>query len=114
LRRSVSPCVILERQRRHEDLPPPPSPREFVSGETSRYLGRPYRLKLQRSGDADALVRIVDGRLMPVPSTGNGPADARERLVAWYRERASARVPERVAAWSSRLGLHRRRNIRPT
>jgi predicted metal-dependent hydrolase len=45
---------ILERQRRHEDLPPPPSSREFVSGETFRYLGRKYRLKLHRSGDAEA------------------------------------------------------------
>ena len=31
---------ILERRRRHADLPPPPSPRQFVSGETFRYLGR--------------------------------------------------------------------------
>ena len=98
---------ILERQRRHEDLPPPPSPREFVSGETFRYLGRQYRLKLERTGDADARVRIAEGRLIvPVTTKGSRPADARERLVAWYRERAAVRVPERVAAWSARLGLH--------
>jgi predicted metal-dependent hydrolase len=34
------------------------------------------------------------------------PADARDRLVAWFRERAAIRVPARVAAWSARLGLH--------
>ena len=98
---------ILERQRRHEDLPPPPSPREFVSGETFRYLGRQYRLKLERTGDADARVRIAEGRLIvPVATKGSRPADARDRLVAWFRERAAIRVPERVAAWSARLGLH--------
>jgi predicted metal-dependent hydrolase len=98
---------ILERQRRHEDLPPPPSPREFVSGETFRYLGRQYRLKLERSGDADARVRIVEGRLIvPVTTRGSIAADARERLVAWFRERAAIRVPERVATWSAMLGVH--------
>ena len=98
---------ILERQRRHEDLPPPPSPREFVSGETFRYLGRQYRLKLERTRDAEARVRIAEGRLIvPVTTKGSTPADARDRLVAWYRERAAIRVPERVTAWSAKLGLH--------
>jgi predicted metal-dependent hydrolase len=88
-------------------LPPPPSPREFVSGETFRYLGRQYRLKLERTGDTAACVRISDGRLVvPVMSKGSIPADARDLLVAWFRERAAIRVPERVAAWSARLGLH--------
>jgi predicted metal-dependent hydrolase len=98
---------ILERQRRHEDLPPPPTPREFVSGETFRYLGRQYRLKLERTADADALVRIAEGRLIvPVASKESSQASARERLVGWYRERAAIRVPERVEAWSAKLGLH--------
>jgi hypothetical protein len=39
------------------------------------------------------------------PPGPGSPADARERLVAWYRERASVCVPERVAAWSAKLGL---------
>jgi predicted metal-dependent hydrolase len=98
---------ILERQRRHEDLPPPPSPREFVSGETFRYLGRQYRLKLESAGSADAHVRIAEGRLIvPVSAKESAQTEARDRLVAWFRERAAVRVPERVAAWSARLGLH--------
>jgi predicted metal-dependent hydrolase len=98
---------IMERLRRHEDLPPPPSPREFVSGETFRYLGRQYRLKLEPSSDANVRVRITKGRLIvPVPKKGSTPADARDRLVAWFRDRAAIRVPERVAAWSAKLGLH--------
>jgi predicted metal-dependent hydrolase len=98
---------ILERQRRHEDLPPPPSPREFVSGETFRYLGRQHRLKLVRTNHADALVRIAEGRLIvPVATKGGMPGDVRQRLVGWYRERAAIRIPERASAWSARLGLH--------
>jgi predicted metal-dependent hydrolase len=98
---------ILERERRFEDLPPPPSPREFVSGETFRYLGRQYRLKLERAGDPEADVRIAEDRLIvPVTKEESSRAHARKRLVAWYRMRASVHVPKRVAAWSTRLGLH--------
>jgi hypothetical protein len=43
-----------------EDSPPSPSPREFLSGETFRYLGRQYRLKLERSSDADGRVRVTE------------------------------------------------------
>lgn len=72
-----------------------------------RYLGRQYRLKLERTGAADAPVRIAEGRLiLPVGSKGSTPADARDRLVAWYRERTSVRVPARIPAWSARLGQH--------
>ena len=77
---------IIERTRDHEDLPPPPSPREFTSGETFRYLGRQYRLKRERSDARDASVRVVMGHLtVPVPSQLAAPdaaAIARARLVA--------------------------------
>jgi predicted metal-dependent hydrolase len=97
---------ILQRQRRHEDLPPPPSPREFVSGETFGYLGRQYRLKLERTANPNDCVRIAEGRLIvPVARKESSRGRPRERLVAWYRERACARLPERVAAWSTTLGL---------
>src|SRR5258708_26255525 len=35
---------IRRQQRAYEDLPPPPSPKQWISGETHRYLGRQYRL----------------------------------------------------------------------
>lgn len=97
---------IIDHQRRHEDLPPPPTAREFVSGETFRYLGRQYRLKLERAG-VDARVRLVEGRIIVTVSARKGyAAEARDQLIAWYRERAQARVPDRVAVWSAKLDLH--------
>lgn len=89
---------ILERRRALEDLPPPPSPREFVSGETFLYLGRQYRLKVDGRLAADAGVRLVAGQLRVSRKT-----DAREALVAWYRDRAADRIPRRVAHWAELL-----------
>src|SRR5690625_1580094 len=37
---------ILKQQRAFSSYPPPLPPREFVSGETYRYLGRQHRLKI--------------------------------------------------------------------
>ena len=96
---------ILERTRDHEDLPPAPSAREFKSGETFRYLGRQYRLKRERSNAREANVRVLLGHLIvPVPLAATDAA--RAHLVAWYRERAQARIPDRVATWAQKLNLH--------
>jgi hypothetical protein len=43
-----------------------------------------------------------------VATKASTPADARDRLVARFRERAAIRVPERVATWSAKLGCTRR------
>lgn len=90
---------ILERRRHQEDLPPPPSPREFVSGETFLYLGRQYRLKVDRRLQGDR-VRLVWRHLL-VPGRDGG--DPRDMLTSWYRERAEARLPGCVALWADRL-----------
>ena len=37
---------IVRRRRHVQSHDPPPSPREFVSGESIQYLGRHYRLKV--------------------------------------------------------------------
>jgi len=102
---------ILERRRRHRDLPPPPTPRELVSGETFLYLGRQYRLKVEplAGAAADEPVRLV-GRFLhvPVPRTRDVDAKAtaaRAKLVAWYRDHAAVRLAERVGMWAPRVGV---------
>jgi predicted metal-dependent hydrolase len=82
-----------------EALGPPPQPRRVVAGELFPYLGRDYPLVL------------VDRPLEPVAFTGAALAvdrsldgDARAAVVAWYRERASARVDEAVARFSPLVG----------
>ena len=93
---------ILERRRRVEDLPPEPSPREFVGGETFRYLGRQYRLRLDKRGDR---VRLKHGKLhVPAPQRA-AATTVRAQLVSWYRDHAEARLPNLVATWAEKLGL---------
>src|SRR3546814_13381731 len=52
---------ILRQQRRFAELRPRTPPRQFVGGETHRYLGRQYRLKIDAAGD-DRVLRA--GRLV--------------------------------------------------
>jgi predicted metal-dependent hydrolase len=89
---------ILSRLKRQRDLAPPPPAREFVSGETFRYLGRQVRLRLVRGGGAD--VKLLRGHLV----TGGGP-DLRARLVAWYREHALPRLVASARAWAPKVGV---------
>jgi predicted metal-dependent hydrolase len=97
---------ILDRRRRHDDLPPRPTPREFVSGETFLYLGRQYRLKLNRTTtDPGTGVKLIGGHLhVPKSRSGIVPSEVRNRLAGWYRARAEDRIPERVDLWADRVG----------
>ncbi|MBY0401926.1 M48 family metallopeptidase [Myxococcota bacterium] len=101
---------ILDRQRRVEDLPPAPSPREFVNGETLRYLGRQYRLKLDRDpAAAERGVRLIGGQLIvPVARRSNEASEIRDQLVGWYREHAAAHIPGRVKVWAGKIGVEPR------
>ena len=77
-----------------ESLPAPLAPRQWVRGETHRYLGRQYRLKLVRRSDAS--VRLA-GAFFVVGVLD--PADTRlvRRLMeTWYRQHAAALLRERV------------------
>jgi hypothetical protein len=99
---------IAERLRRFRELPPAPSAREFVSGETFLYLGRQARLLVQ-PGEKAQKVRLTSGRLIaPIAQdlTGRDRATTvKKQLVSWYRAHAAVKLPERVEPWRDRLGL---------
>jgi predicted metal-dependent hydrolase len=93
---------IIDRRRRHEDLPPQPTPREFVNGETFMYAGKQYRLKLVpcEQGEQER-VRLLGARLYV--SAGQ---HVRDSLIKWYRERAQERLDTRVPIWAERLKVN--------
>jgi predicted metal-dependent hydrolase len=100
---------ISDRLRRFRELPPAPSERQFVSGETFLYLGRQARLSVTPTVGRSTGVRLTAGRLVvPVAETLTGrerAAAIRKQLITWYRAHAADRLPEQVEPWRTRLGL---------
>jgi predicted metal-dependent hydrolase len=87
---------IVRQQRQYERYLPHLPPRQYVSGETHRYLGRQYRLKVVE-GEAG---EVELGRLyLSITVRDKNDRDrVRDLLDAWYRERAAEVFEERLAA----------------
>jgi hypothetical protein len=68
--------------------------RRYVSGETHRYLGRQYRLKIQQGG-MDS-VKCLRGYLWITTKNKPTPECAKNLLENWYRNHAKAIFQERL------------------
>lgn len=99
---------IVQRLKRQGELAPALPEREFVSGETFKYLGRQYRLRVEAGAQGDH-VRLHGAFLTLALGKANAqrPRAARTRraLVGWYRARAKEYLPRRAVLWAPRLGL---------
>lgn len=84
---------ILKQQRTFNSYPPPLPPREFVSGETYRYLGRQYRLKVIEA-EHDA-VRLWRGRIEVATSMPREREQVRKLVRTWFRSNATRVFKER-------------------
>jgi predicted metal-dependent hydrolase len=87
---------ILQQQRDLERYLPHLPPRQYVSGETHRYLGRQYRLKVIEDGAES----VKHGRSYIYVSTGDKSDTERIKglLDDWYRAHAKQVFAERLAA----------------
>lgn len=81
-------------------LPAQP-PRRYVSGETHRYLGRQYRLRV-RPGAASR-VRLLRGYLSVVCLHPERPEVVRELVLAWYLAQARRVFADRLSACHARV-----------
>ena len=92
---------VVQRVRRVRELPAPPSEREFVTGETVRYLGRQLRLKVLEGAEDDH-PRIWAGWYeVPIPPGLQGDErrlEVRRRLQGSLREHADLYLPDRLAS----------------
>ena len=102
-------AVWIGRQlRSFEELRPLPVPRKYVGGETHRYLGRQYRLRVTRGGANSVSLR---GAFLHVVTTAPKSRQSVRMLVgAWYARRAQAVLGDRlvdcvIRARSARLPL---------
>jgi predicted metal-dependent hydrolase len=93
---------IRRQQRFFRDFLPQMPPRRYVSGETHRYLGRQYRLKVVEAGES---VAKLAGRFLWVHTPNkNDTARTRKLVEAWYRSHAKERFARSVAEGAARLG----------
>jgi len=96
---------IVDRASRGREMLDPCA-REFVSGETVRYLGRCYRLRVV-SSETLRSPHLERGWLVVTTET-DGPdrrQDVRKQVISWYRARAKPQLVERTAQWAEDVGV---------
>jgi hypothetical protein len=100
---------ILQRLLEFRELGPGPTPKEFVSGESYSYLGRSYRLRIDRSSKVSKPTASLHGAFLTVSlpwgSIAERDALVKRTVVTWYRKQAARRLRERVEVYASRAGL---------
>ncbi len=89
---------ILKQQKDFERYLPHLPPRQYVSGETHRYLGRQYRLKVVESENGTERVKrdrsFITVHVQDRADTGR----VRDLLDAWYHDHARRVFKERLEA----------------
>jgi predicted metal-dependent hydrolase len=91
---------ILNQQRRFEIFLPDVPPHKYVSGESHRFLGRQYRLKVIASKEEQTK---LTRQFLEVYTPDRSPSHVRELVEAWYRNQASKVFEERLAVCYPRL-----------
>lgn len=82
----------------------PTSTKEFISGESVPYLGRNYRLKVERGPYQPA--KLLKGCLVvTIPMGVDDTNVVRNAVVRWYRTRANDRFLEKSKRWASVIGV---------
>ena len=87
--------------RNFEQYLPKQPERRFISGETHRYLGRQYRLKVEL-GETDA-VKCLRGYLWVTTKEDPAPERAKALLEDWYRHHARKIFQERLLVCHQRV-----------
>ncbi len=85
---------ILRQQREFELYLPIVPPRQYVSGETHRYLGKQYRLKVVVDGNER--VELTRGRLWVYTAVKQDKTHIQKLLNNWYRQHAQRIFTERL------------------
>ncbi len=95
---------ILRQQREFELYLPHVPPRQYVSGETHRYLGKQYRLKVVE--DTNESVKLTRGRLWVYTAVSHNKTHIKQLLNTWYRHHAQRIFSERLDACFPRVAKY--------
>jgi len=93
---------ILKQQRDFQRYSMEFPPRKYVSGETHRYLGRQYRLRVIEDDIPIEVVRMDRGMLTMYVNS-KAQEHVKQVLEDWLRERARTIYAERVNEWYPRF-----------
>lgn len=77
---------IIQQQRFFENYLPPIPPRRYVSGESHRYLGRQYRLRVRKA--ASETVKMARGQINVTVLDTDSNKRVRKLVTDWFRNRA--------------------------
>lgn len=91
---------ILKQQRQFQRYLPDVPPRQYVSGESHRFLGRQYRLKV---GEATADAVNLTRQSLCVAAVDKRPLYVRGLVEKWYRAQAQEIFRERLQACQAKL-----------
>ena len=96
---------IVEQLILIRDIRTEASNREFVGGESLLYLGRSYRLNLSLDPKLrKPQIKLSSGQLnVDTPSTH--PDYLRRHLIDWYRDKARAKISEKITYYAPKLGV---------
>jgi predicted metal-dependent hydrolase len=94
---------ILRQQRNFRRYSFEIPPRQYVSGETHRYLGQQYRLKVVQSEDGKESVHIDREQITVITREKENQERVKKLLIDWYRQHAYKIFTERLEAWAPRF-----------
>ncbi|MCA9090899.1 MAG: M48 family metallopeptidase [Planctomycetaceae bacterium] len=95
---------IVHQQRFFENYLPAIPPRRYVSGESHRYLGRQYRLRVHE-GDEE-VVKMARGQINVYLTDTAQKGRIKTLVVGWFRQRAEIIFQERFDAMVSKATRH--------
>lgn len=78
---------IIKQRKYFEQFLPPETPRRYISGETHRYLGRQYRLKIKTS--ENDLVKLKGKYLLIYSRNKSDSEHNKGLLLEWYKKHGS-------------------------
>ena len=80
---------IIKQQLEFLSYHPLTPPRQFVNGETHLYLGRQYKLRIEKAATNE--VKLLRGRLLALKKDNT---TAKNLISEWYRDKASVHFEE--------------------